>query len=81
MTVSTINDITDVFDELEVMCNLLNACKSLGSISDFNRQIRLLDIGDSNISTFLNILMAASLTSIALKFLKLSTLHSGHQSV
>ena len=45
------NNITDVFDELEVMRTLLNTCKSLGSISEFNRQVQLLDIDDSNFST------------------------------
>jgi hypothetical protein len=45
------NDITDVFDELETMRNLLNSCKSLGSASDLNRQLQLLDINDCNFST------------------------------
>ncbi len=45
------NDISDVFDELRIMRNLLNSCQSIRSVSEFNRQIESFDITDCNFST------------------------------
>ncbi len=45
------NDITDVFDELKIMRNLLNTCRSLRSVSEFNKHIESFDITDCNLST------------------------------
>ncbi len=45
------NDITDVFDELKIMRNLLNTCRSLRSVSEFNKHIESFEITDGNFST------------------------------
>ena len=45
------NDITNIFDELGTVRNLLNSCKSLRSASDFNNALEWLDVTDCNFST------------------------------
>ncbi len=45
------SDITDIFDELGIIKNLLNSCKSLRSISEFNKHLESFDITDCNFST------------------------------
>ncbi len=45
------SDITDVFEELGIIRNILNSCKPLRSISEFNKHIESLDISDCNFSS------------------------------
>ncbi len=45
------NDVTEIFDELGIMKNLLNSCKSLRSVSEFNKQLEPFEINDCNFSS------------------------------